>query len=177
MFFLNKQECQCIVPMAATVKLWQKLDNQPFKSCFQILKAWLILVLMSSFPSWKNDRKLMQKLQIFLRASGRCLEPRLLPSARPRELFWELDPTCRGSSAPTTPPLDGILYAFLAHGAKFFLLTDDYCQHDKNVCNLPSGIVHCPYSTPDGLRKWNEFFHLLSKKCINLAERHFADFL
>ena len=59
------------------------------------------------FLSWKHDNKWWKsiaKVAKSLRASGRCPEPRSLPSARPRELFRELDPTCRGSSAPTTPP-------------------------------------------------------------------------
>ena len=44
---LLEPECQCVALIAATVKLGQKLDNQPFKSCFQILKARLILPIMS----------------------------------------------------------------------------------------------------------------------------------
>ena len=127
---LLEPECQCVALIAATVKLGQKLDNQPFKSCFQILKARLILPIMSFFPSWKNDRKLIEKLETFLRASGRCPEPRSLPSARPRDLFRELDPIRKGSSAPTTPPLDKVHCAFCPRARKF-LLTDDHRQQTE----------------------------------------------
>ena len=62
---------------------------------------------MLIFLSWKIDKKWWKsivKIATSLRASGHCPESRSLPSAKPHELFRELDLTCRGSPAPTTLP-------------------------------------------------------------------------
>ncbi len=102
------------------------------------------LPIMLIFLSWKNGKKRWKSIvQIAksLRASGHCPEPPLLPSAKPRALFWELNPICMGSSAPTT----------LAHGTGWhhlclfgtmvqnFLLTNDHWQQ-KQIFTLQNGI-------------------------------------
>ena len=58
---------------------------------------------MLIFPSWKHDKnwwKSIAKIAKSLRASGRCPEPRSLPSARPRELLRGSTPFVRAH-----PPL------------------------------------------------------------------------
>ena len=78
--------------------------------------------MISFFLSWKNYRRWWKSIlqwAIFPQASGRYPKPCLLPSARPRKLFWELDPICRGSSAPITPSQDDILYASMVSWCKF----------------------------------------------------------
>jgi len=59
--------------------------------------------------------------------AARAPDHRSLPSAKPRELFRELDPIgarphCRGSSAPTTPPLL-LLWFNLSLGKKMIDIT------------------------------------------------------
>ena len=73
---LLEPDFQCVALIGATVKLGQKLDNQPFKSCFQTLKARLIHPIMYFSQVGKNDRKLIEKLQTpFVRAHP-PLQPR-----------------------------------------------------------------------------------------------------
>jgi len=65
---LLEPECQCVALIAATVKLGQKLDNQPFKSCFQILKARLVLPIMPFSrvgKMTKNDTKITNSPESF----------------------------------------------------------------------------------------------------------------
>ena len=140
--------------------------------------------IIRSFLSWKHDNKWWKsiaKVAKSLRASGRCPEPRSLPSARPRELFRELDPTCRGSSAPTTPPQVNtfVPLCLLAHGVVKISL--DWVPLSKGTNNWHSPEwMSCSLAllNSEWIEKWNEFFSLTEqKKYVNLAERRFADFL
>ena len=114
------------------------------------------------FPSWKHDKKWWKsiaKIAKSLRASGRCPEPRSLPSARPRKLFRELDPNCRGSSAPTTPPQVNTFVPFWPMAWWKIPLTEYHRQKEQTIDTLPSGwVVHLLYSTLSGLRSETSFF-------------------
>ncbi len=137
--------------------------------------------IMLIFPSWKHDKnwwKSITKIAKSLRALGRCPEPHSLPSARPRNLLQELDPTCRGSSAPTTPPQVNTLVPFWPMAQKF-PLTDDHRQKEQTIDTLPSGWVVSLLNSIQMDWKVKQVFHLLSRwkqNIINPAKQSYLDF-